>query len=105
MGNVAVATSPEAARFTYFNGNPIMTLPDSSRISSGTDRLGLFSALNLQPGKVAVQAAALTSAGGMLTDFGKFDVQVYPDTVSVVNVTPVGSQDFAAPSSWHVRDE
>ena len=35
VGNVAVGTAPAASRFTYFNGNPIMTLPDSSRFSSG----------------------------------------------------------------------
>jgi hypothetical protein len=84
VGNVAVATNPSADRFTYFNGNPIMTLPDSARFSAGTDRLGLFSALNLKPGKVTVQAAGLV--GKTLTDFGKFDAYVYPDTVSVMNV-------------------
>jgi hypothetical protein len=84
VGNVAVATSPSADRFTYFNGNPIMTLPDSSRFSSGTDRLGLFSALNLKPGKVAIQGAGLV--GGKLTDFGSFSANVYADSVSVVNV-------------------
>jgi hypothetical protein len=86
VGNVAVATSPSADRFTYFNGNPIMTLPDSSRFSSGTDRLGLFAALNLKPGKVSIGAGGLLTSGGMLVDFGKFDAFVYPDTVSVVNL-------------------
>jgi hypothetical protein len=86
VGNVAVATAPSASRFTYFNGNPVMTLPDSSRFSSGTDRLGLFAALNLPPGKATIQAAGLTTAGGTLSDFGSFDVFVYPDTVSIANV-------------------
>jgi hypothetical protein len=86
VGNVAVGTNPTADRFTYFNGNPIMTLPDSSRFSSGTDRLGLFAALNIEPGKVSVGAGGLTTAGGMMVDFGTFDAFVYPDTVSVVNV-------------------
>jgi hypothetical protein len=84
VGNVAVGTSPGADRFTYFNGNPIMTLPDSGRFSSGTDRLGLFAALNLKPGKISIQAAGLV--GTTLTSFGSFDAFVYPDTVSVVNV-------------------
>ena len=35
-------TTPGADRFTYFNGNPVKTLPDASRASVGTDRLGLF---------------------------------------------------------------
>lgn len=86
VGNVAVATTPAADRFTYFNGDPIMTLPDSSRFPSGTDRLGLFSALNLKPGQVTIQAAGLLSDGGMLVDFGKFLPFVYADTVSVVNL-------------------
>jgi hypothetical protein len=84
VGNVTVGTSPGADRFTYFNGNPIMTLPDSSRSTSGTDRLGLFAALNLKPGKVTIQAAGLV--GSAFGSFGSFDTFVYPDTVSVVNV-------------------
>jgi hypothetical protein len=86
VGNVAVATSPAADRFTYFNGDPIMTLPDSSRFASGTDRLGLFSALNLKPGAVTVQAAGLVTDNGKLVDFGHFNAFVYSDSVSVINV-------------------
>jgi hypothetical protein len=84
--NVAVGVSPAPDRLTYFNGNPVMTLPDPSRAATGTDRLGLFAALNLLPGKVTVQAAGLTAAGGAMTSFGKFEARVYGDSVSVVNV-------------------
>ena len=86
VGNVQVGVSPEGDRFTYFNGNPLKTLPDSGRVGSGTDRLGLYAALNVKPGNVTVQTAALTSVGGALTSFGNFTAIVYPNTVSVANV-------------------
>ncbi len=78
------ANNPKTAydRFAYFNGNPLKTLPDSSRIA--TDRLGLFTGLNTKPGKIRVVSAGLVS--GSLTSFGTFDAIVYPNTVSVVNV-------------------
>jgi hypothetical protein len=86
VGNVEVATTPSADRLTYFNGNPIMTLPDASRAAVGTDRLGLFAALNVKPGKVHVEAAGSTSTGGPLISFGTFDAFVYPNTTTIVNV-------------------
>ena len=84
VGNVVVGTAPVPERSSYFNGNPIMTLPDSSRLA--TDRLGLYTALNMPPGKAHVVAAGLTSPGGALTSFGTFDAFIYQDTVSVINV-------------------
>jgi hypothetical protein len=69
-------------RFAYFNGNPLKTLPDSSR--TATDRLGLYTGLNVKPGKVHVVGAGLV--GGKLTHFGSFDMYVYPNSVSVVNL-------------------
>jgi hypothetical protein len=82
--NAVVGETPQAERSSYFNGNPIMTLPDSSRLA--TDRLGLYTALNLKPGKVHVVAAGLLQTGAALTSFGTFDGFVYADTVSVINV-------------------
>lgn len=82
--NAVVGTTPAASRSSYFNGNPIMTLPDSSRI--GTDRLGLYTSLGIMPGKVHVVAAGLTDAAGSLTSMGSFDAYIYADTVSVINV-------------------
>jgi hypothetical protein len=84
VGNVAVATNPPGDRFTYFNGNPVMTLPDPARIAFGTDQLGLYAAFNIKPGKVTSQAAGLS--GATLVDFGSFDGIIYPDTVSIVNI-------------------
>jgi len=79
-----VGMTPAPDRSSYFNGNPIKTLPDSARQS--TDRLGLFTGLNLPPGKVTVVGGGLTSAGGALTGFGTFAGYIYPDTVSVINL-------------------
>ncbi|HEY7957379.1 MAG: hypothetical protein ACHQ17_11040 [Polyangia bacterium] len=84
VGNVSVGETPAADRFSYFNGNPIMTLPDPSRL--GTDQLGLYTALNIKPGKVHVVAGGSLTDGGPLTSFGSFDGYVYADTVSVINV-------------------
>jgi hypothetical protein len=86
LGNVQVGVSPSGDRFTYFNGNPIKTLPDSGRVSSGTDQLGLYASLNVKPGTVTVQAAGVPAAGGMLTSFGSFTAFVYPNTVSIANI-------------------
>ena len=87
VDNVEVATTPGADRLTYFNGNPIMTLPDASRASVGTDRLGLFAALNEKPGAVHVETGGGTSAGGgALMSFGTVDAFVYSNTVTIVNV-------------------
>ena len=86
VGNVEVVTTPPADRFTYFNGNPIMTLPDASRASVGTDRLGLFAALNEKPGPVHVESGGATMAGGALTSFGTFDAFVYANAVTIVDI-------------------
>ncbi|MDB4964828.1 MAG: hypothetical protein JWN44_517 [Myxococcales bacterium] len=86
VANVSVLTTPSADRFTYFNGNPVKTLPDASRASVGTDKLGLFAALNVKPGKVKIEAAGAAAAAGPLVSFGAFDAFVYANTVSIVNV-------------------
>ena len=84
VGNVQMAVQPAGDRLTYFNGNPIDTKPDSSRAGTGTDRLGLFSSLNVAPGKGVVEAVGLAS--GKQTTFGKYTLWIYPAVVSVVNI-------------------
>ena len=84
VGNVMVGVSPTGERLTYFNGNPYNTVPDSSRASTGTDRLGLYTSLNIKPGPVTVQAVGLV--GGMPVSLGKYTAYTYPGTVSVVNI-------------------
>lgn len=86
VANVEVATTPPADRSTYFNGNPIMTLPDASRAAVGTDRLGLFAALNIKPGPVHVETAGVTTLGAPLESFGALDLFVYANTVSIVTI-------------------
>jgi hypothetical protein len=86
VANVEVATTPSADRNTYFNGNPVMTLPDASRAAVGTDRLGLFAALNVVPGAVHVETAGVKTLGDALMSFGAFDAFVYANTVSIVTI-------------------
>jgi hypothetical protein len=86
VANVEVGTTPIADRSTYFNGDPVKTLPDSSRAAFGTDRLGLFAALNVKPGLVQVEAAGIKAVGDPLISFGSFDAFVYPNTVTLVNI-------------------
>jgi hypothetical protein len=86
VAGVEVGKTPIADRFTYFNGNPVMTLPDASRASVGTDRLGLYAALNIKPGPVQVETAGSNAPEGQLMSFGTFSAFVYPDAVSLVNI-------------------
>jgi hypothetical protein len=84
VDNVLVQTQPQASRNTYFNGNPIMTLPDTTRLA--TDQLGLYAALSLPPGQAQVVTAGTLTDGGALTSFGKFSANVFADSVAVVNI-------------------
>lgn len=84
VGNVQVGVLPAGDRLTYFNGNPYMTLPDSSRAATGSDRLGLYSSLNVQPGKVKIEAVGLV--GGKQVSLGSYTAYTYPDSVAVVNL-------------------
>ena len=86
VDNVQVAVTPQADRLTYFNGNPVKTVPDPKRATLGTDRLGLFAALNAKPGKVTVSTAGADVSNSALRSFGTVDAFVYPDTVTIVNV-------------------
>jgi hypothetical protein len=84
LTNVQVGLSPAGDKLTYFNGNPYDTLPDPSRVDQGSDRLGLYSSLNVVPGAVVVEAAGLV--GGKVVSLGKYNAYVYAGTVSVVNL-------------------
>lgn len=84
IGGAQVGTLPSGDRFTYFNGNPFNTLPDSGRVASGTDRLGLYSSLNVAPGAAVVEAVGI--AGGKQVSLGRYTAQVYAGAVSVVNL-------------------
>jgi hypothetical protein len=82
--NAQVGVNPAGDKFTYFNGDPYNTLPDSTRAATGTDRLGLFAALNMTTGHVEVQAVGLVN--GKETSLGTFKAFVYSGAVSVINV-------------------
>jgi hypothetical protein len=84
IANVMVGVSPAGDRLTYFNGNPYMTLPDSGRAATGTDRLSLYASLNVRPGKVDVEGAGLVD--GKPVSVGKFTAIVYPASVAVINL-------------------
>lgn len=84
VGNVQVGVLPAGDRLTYFNGNPYMTLPDSSRAATGSDRLGLYASLNVNPGKVKIEAVGLV--GGKQVSLGSYTAYTYPDSIAVVNL-------------------
>ena len=82
LQNVVVGTYPPAAVTTFFNGNQWNTLP--VRGNPGTCRLGLYAALDLEPGKVQVEAVGMV--GGQLRSVGWYSALVFPDAVTVVSV-------------------
>jgi hypothetical protein len=84
VANVMVGIKPLGDRLTYFNGDPFKTLPDAGRAQLGTDRLGLYSWLNVAAGKAKIEGVG--SVGGTNVGFGKFTAWVYPGVVSVVNL-------------------
>jgi hypothetical protein len=86
LANIQVQTTPTADRYTYFNGDPLMPLPDVTRASIGTDRLGLFAALNQRPGRATVETAGAAAVGAALDSFGTADVFVYGGELTLVNV-------------------
>jgi hypothetical protein len=84
IGNAQVGVQPAGDRLTYFNGNPYDTVPDSGRSATGTDQLGLYASLNVNPGPVVVEAVGLV--GGQQVSLGKFSAYVYASSVAVVNI-------------------
>ncbi|MEK6606155.1 MAG: hypothetical protein AABZ30_00675 [Myxococcota bacterium] len=77
-----VGTFPEPQRYTFFNGNPVTTLPAISGLAVGTNQDGIYAALDIPAGKVEV-AALVLSAGVPLT-VGHVTASVLPGAVTVV---------------------
>ncbi len=75
---------PISQYFSYFNGNPVDTLPLLTQFSHGTNRLGLFAAMNVEPGPVHVEAWG--QIGNEDTLLGELDVQVFPDSVTILSI-------------------
>ncbi len=65
---------------TYFTSNEANPLPDTSATS--TSPLGLYAALDVQPGPVSVGALGLVN--GKITTVGWYEAQVYPNSVTAV---------------------
>jgi hypothetical protein len=84
VGFAQIGFDPIPLRPIYFNGNPVMTLPEIGGAVRGTDRLGLFAGLDLPPGDVTV--VALGDVGGTLTELGRFTARVFPNTVTTVGI-------------------
>ena len=82
LSGFQVGAYPTPTVLAYFNGNPIKTLPDLSRQTYGTNIDGLFSALDIVPGRVKVYAQG--KVNDKQVSAGVLDVAVLPDTVSVV---------------------
>ncbi len=81
LSGFQVGTTPTPTVMTYFNGNPVKTLPDLTRLD-GTNIDGLFGALDITPGPVTVNAAGLV--GGKTLSAGALQLAVLPDSVTVV---------------------
>jgi hypothetical protein len=79
-----IGFSPLPLKNTYFNGNPVQTLPDLSRGSMGTDALGLYAGLDLVPGPVHL--VALGNVGGVVTLLGEFTARIWPNTITIVGL-------------------
>ncbi|MEM9189788.1 MAG: hypothetical protein AAGF12_11465 [Myxococcota bacterium] len=85
-----VAVNPLGRQLTYFNENPSNPLPDTSRASQGTSILGLYSALDLEPGPTDV--AAVGYVGAQSVSLGWYRIQVFPNSVSAVTLRGIRSQ-------------
>lgn len=80
FAQVGVFPAPEA--YTFFNGNPIDTLPKLTRGEAGTAADGIYAALNVDAGPIEV--VAQVSRGGETIVVGDLAATVFPDAVTVV---------------------
>ena len=81
---VANIDAPKTS-LTYFASNEATPLPDLS--ATGTSATGLFAAIDVAPGKVAVAAAG--NVGGQATALGFTHVTVFPNAVTFVTLRGV----------------
>ncbi len=84
LSGAQVYLYPVSQYLSYFNGNPVDTLPLLTQFSHGTNRLGLFAAMNVDPGPVHVEAWG--DVNNESTLLGELDVQVFPDSVTIVSI-------------------
>lgn len=68
----------------YFGENESDPLPDKSRSSLGTSKLGLFGTLNVPTG-VPIRMSALGKSGGQVVLLGTYTVQAFPGAVTALS--------------------
>jgi hypothetical protein len=68
----------------YFGENESDPLPDKSRGSLGTSKLGLFGTLNVVTG-TPIKISALGKSGGQTILLGTYTVQTFPGAVTVLS--------------------
>jgi len=68
----------------FFNGNPVKTLPRLQQINDGSNLLGLYSGLDVDPGPLDVVSVGILA--GELIELNRFTAQVWPDSVSLVRL-------------------
>lgn len=76
---------PHFENTVYFSNNDTRPLPDTSRNNHGTQLLGLYALLDLDPGPVQIAALGYNS-DGELVHVGSYRARIFPDAVTVVTL-------------------
>ncbi len=79
--NAVVDVSSKRKALTYFGNDEAHPLPDLS--ANATSTLGLYAAIDVDPGPVSVAAAGLTS-DGKVVGLGFLRVRVFPKSVTAI---------------------
>lgn len=77
--------APNFSGSVYFSDNDSHPLPDTSRATHGTQLLGLYAMLDLNPGPVRVAALGYDDHG-QLVHVGSYSARIFPDAVTVVTL-------------------
>lgn len=91
LGGATVGVNVQVKQLVYFTDDEADPLPDLT--ASSTSALGLFAALDIEPGPVTVGAVGLVD--GKLTTVGWSQVQVYANAVTVAT--------FAGPLPFQIQ--
>jgi hypothetical protein len=81
---VAFSQSANAKLVTYFNGN--CEDPTANNALTHSNRDSLYAVLDAARGKIKVSAEAMS--GGAVVNLGAYDVELYPDSVSLLTFGP-----------------
>jgi hypothetical protein len=77
-----VGVSPAGGLLKYFNGNQWNTLPVAA--SAGTCQLGLYTDLDLPPGRIQLEAYGMV--GAEVQSLGWYSALIFPDAVSIASI-------------------